>query len=246
MEFSTKQIRLPGAKAALEEINLPVEMVSSLAGQIVPVTIYPEEKAGTRQVKPDDVPLWIAPDGSYWNDYRPVRVSYTDPDRRVWRLPRRWLREALPDEPALSVSQESVFAEKLNLPTEWDLWEINMPWEMAHGAAGKEALVQVRVAPSEAVEVLCRDSNGRAWRIPHNWRRRRILLPSREVLALQGIPEDVAADCAGMTTSVNYHPGSLCCLPEHYRFRDNDGNKWPVKIADCKLLGYGDQREFRA
>jgi hypothetical protein len=72
------------------------------------------------------------------------------------------------------------------------------------------------------------------------------MLPSREVLASQGIPEDVAGDYAGMIVSVNYHPGSLCCLRDQYRFRDSDGNRWPVRISDCKLIGYGDQPEFRA
>jgi len=46
--------------------------------------------------------------------------------------------------------------------------------------------------------------------------------------------------------SVNYHPGSLCCLPEHYRFRDEERNKWRVKIRDCFLIGYGDAEEHPA
>ena len=247
MEIETREIRLPW-KSALAEINLPVELIESLAGKVVSATVHPEEAAMSRQVKPDDVPHWIRPDGTYWNDYRPERVSYTDPEGRLWRLPSRWLSGVFPDgpAPALSVSQESVFGENLNLPSEWDLWEINLPWEIAHRAAGKGTLVQVRLRPDEPVEVLWRDPDRNIWRIPHDWRRRRILLPSREVLASQGIPEDVATNCAGITVSVNYHPGSLCCLPEHYRFRDDDGNKWPVKISDCTLLGYGDRPEFKA
>jgi hypothetical protein len=45
---------------------------------------------------------------------------------------------------------------------------------------------------------------------------------------------------------VNCHPGSRCCLPEQYRFRDDEGSRLPVLIRDCVLLGYGDAAEHRA
>jgi len=48
---------------------------------------------------------------------------------------------------------------------------------------------------------------------------------------------------SGKVVSVNYHPGSLCCLPDGYRFRDGHGGKWPVRAAECVLIGYGDREE---
>jgi len=71
-------------------------------------------------------------------------------------------------------------------------------------------------------------------------------LPAYNELVSQGIPEEVAEAFAHKAVSVNYHPGSLCCLPEQYRFRDLGGNRWPVYIRDCLSLGYGDAEEYRA
>ena len=58
-------------------------------------------------------------------------------------------------------------------------------------------------------------------------------------LVAEGVPTEVAESHAGKVVSVDYHPGSLCCMPEHFRFRDEEQNRWPVKIQDCVLLGYG-------
>jgi hypothetical protein len=57
------------------------------------------------------------------------------------------------------------------------------------------------------------------------------------VVVCQGISDDVAKTFENRAVSVNYHPGSLCCLPEQYRFRDEEGNRWPLFIRDCDLLG---------
>jgi hypothetical protein len=59
----------------------------------------------------------------------------------------------------------------------------------------------------------------------------------------QGVPEDIAEDFANRIVSLNYHPGSLCCLPTQYRFRDEMSHRYPVYIKDCVLLGYGDAAE---
>ncbi len=246
MEFRTVQLRLPNS-ALLAEINLPSELIASLAGRTITAQVFPEEQAATRRAERDENPVWIALDGTYWNDYRPLGVCYTDPEGHVWRFPCRWLNGSEPvlDIP-VSVSQEITFAETLHLATAWDLSDVNIPWDIAAQAKRMPPLVQVHIAPEGPVEVLWKDSKGNFWRIPHDWRRRRILLPSREVLVSQGIPEDVASVCAQTIVSVNYHPGSLCCLPEHFRFRDSDGNRWPVKTTDCELVGYGDTLEFRA
>ena len=89
------QIRFPDAEFRLEEANLPKNLSRSLAGKSLLVEVFPEELPGTREVDPDDVPCWIQPDGTYWNDYHPTRVSFTDADGKVWRLPRMWLSETL-------------------------------------------------------------------------------------------------------------------------------------------------------
>ena len=242
------KISFPKASLALEEINLLAGLAAVMAGKTVSVTVEPEEEAMTRQVEPEDVPCWIKPDGTYWNDYRPVRVSFEDSDGRRWRIPRWWLNGACVPTPngALTVTQEIAFHEILILPTAWDIADINIPWMIAAQAADQVARVLVQVSPPDITKVFWEDTDGKVWRIPNNWRKHRILLPSREVLASQGIPDDVAESCAEKIVSVNYHPGSLCCLPDQYRFRDGDGNKWPVRMADCSLLGYGNSPEFKA
>ena len=93
------------------------------------------------------------------------------------------------------------------------------------------------------MKVLWRDASGKAWRIPHDWRRRRIRLPAYDVLLENDVPPDVAEEFAGKAVSVNYPPGSLCCLPDGYRFRDGHGGRWPIRAIDCLLLGYGARDE---
>jgi hypothetical protein len=215
----------------------------------VTVQVLPEEKPFTRRIQPggSEIRGWIDPEGNHWNDYQPMRVLFTDPDEgRVWRFPRRWFRppDAEPQlDPYYSVSAEVVWTERLHMPTDWDLWEINIEMSEAVKAGGEVAVIEVCATPHEPVKVLWRDSSGTIWRIPHDWRRRRIRLPSYDLLVSQDIPLEVAQEYAGKNVSVNYHPGSLCCLPDGYRFRDRDGRRWEVKALDCVLLGYGDEPE---
>ena len=115
------------------------------------------------------------------------------------------------------------------------------------GSGGWEGNNRAGLAkPKHPPKIVWRDSTGQAWRIPHDWRRRRVQLPSPEILISQGVPLDVAAAFGNTIVSVNYHPGSLCCLPDQYRFRDEVGNRYPVRMADCILLGYGTQKEHQA
>ena len=245
----TRELVLPKDAFRLEERNLPESLAPDLAGKTTKVKVLPEETALTRQVGPDDYPLLIDPQGNYWNDYRPVRVLYADSEGREWRLPRAWLSESpvgseVPLESSCAVLQETAFSETMNLPSEWDLWEINLPWEVvAEAHRMRPALVEVRYSPGEPATVSWRDRNGTVWRIPHDWRKRRVKLPEFDMLVSQGIAEDVAEEYAGKIVSVNYHPGTLCCLPDQYRFRDDDGGKWPVRIEDCVIVGYGDTEE---
>jgi hypothetical protein len=62
----------------------------------------------------------------------------------------------------------------------------------------------------------------------------------------QGVPDEVASNYANHVVSVNYHPGSLCCMREHYRFRDDARRRWLVKISDCLFIVYGDVEEHPA
>jgi len=234
----------------LEERNLPASLAQELAGRTLSVRVLAEEAALTRQVGPDDYPLLIDPQGNYWNDWRPLRVLFTDSGDREWHLPRGWLSQSLvsseaPIEAYCAVSQETVFIETMNLPSQWDLWEINMPWEVvAEAHRTHPAMVEVRFSPGEPATVSWRDRNRRVWRIPHDWRKRRVKLPQFDVLVSQGIPNDVAEECAGKIVSVNYHPGTLCCLPDQYRFRDSAGQRWPVSIRHCVLVGLGELGEL--
>jgi hypothetical protein len=217
-------------------------------GKIVTVEALLEEAPGTRRAEPDENPVLIDRQGNRWNDYRPARVLYTDAQSRVWRLPRQWLTGVVHSNTPqpnsnYPVTREHVFSEALHLPSRWDLLEINIPSEQAEEFSGKPVKINVRLSPDCPVRVTWQDPMGRRWRIPHLWRRRRVRLPVSEVLAAEGVAPAVAATYAGRIVSVNYHPGSLCCMPEHYRFRDEQGNRWPVKIKDCLLLGYGDAEE---
>jgi len=236
---------VPEDKRLLEEANLPGNLIDRIGGQYTSVETQPEEAPVTRRVQPDDCPLLIDAEGNYWNDYRPVRVFYTDEQSHVWRFPRRWLPMFQPiTEPCLesfeTVWQGAAFNETLNLPTEWDLWEINIPWKDGHKAGGKAVQVEISIRPGEPAIVSWRDPSGKLWRLPHDWRRRLIKLPKYDVLVSQKIPAEVAEKFAETIVSVNYHPGSLCCLRDCYRFRDSLGNRWPVRIFDCFVVGYGD------
>ncbi len=112
--------------------------------------------------------------------------------------------------------------------------------------AGKPVGVSVTLVAGSPPQVIWTDGEGRAWRIPHEWRRRRVRLPSCDILVAQGVPDFVAKEYARRIVSVNYHPGSLCCMPDRYRFRPESGGRYPVRIADCELIGYGDDEEYRA
>jgi hypothetical protein len=238
----THQLALPKEIGLLEEVNLPRGLAENLAGQTVSVEVLPEEQPATRTVDPNDVPLLIDPQGNYWNDYRPFRVLYTDDQGRVWRFRKIWFPGLLPQPENLlslesSLSETQVFSEALSLPTEWDLWEINIPWETAHRAHLRHVEVEVRTSTDHAPEVFWHDPSGSVWRIPNDWRQRRVQLPECDILICQGVPNSIARAYGGQVVIVNYHPGSLCCLSNQYRFRDDQGKRWAVQIADCLILG---------
>jgi hypothetical protein len=104
---------------------------------------------------------------------------------------------------------------------------------------GQVAIVKVRGNPGKPIKVSWQDNSGRLWRIPHDWRLRRIRLPGYDVLISNEIDPEVARGYAEEEVSVNYHPGSRCCLPDTYRSRDCVDHRWAVKMSDCVLLGYG-------
>jgi hypothetical protein len=243
-ESRETRLTLPSERYRLEEINLAPALAASLEGKTITVKILPAEEAGTRRVDPVvESSWWVDPEGTYWNDFQPLRVLFTDPDGRVWRLRRRWLRPIQP-EPRLDaicpVFQAAIWQEQMNMPTEWDIQEVNVGLIEARRICGSVAVVQAHANPGEPVKVFWRDSSGALWRIPHDWRRRTIKLPGYDLLVSQEIDPYVAREYAGAVVSVNYHPGSFCCLPDAYRFRDREGNRWPVRIQDVVLLGYGD------
>ncbi len=250
---STRQIKLPNEKFRLEEINMPENLASVLAGRIVDVEVLPEVLPFTRRLDlrsgPERLPILIDKDGVAWNDHWPMRVVYKDPDGRLWRLPRHWMSAGV--SPIIEASKYEVTHESRRLesffpPTIRDLWDANM-LEMP----GTEALrgaweIEVSVSPGEVPKVLWRGPCGNLWRIPHDWRRRRIKLPDCEGLLRNNLPQDIAEEFGGRIVSVNYHPGSLCCLAEGYRVRDGCGGRWPVRTTDCVVVGFGDEIESRA
>lgn len=243
-----RDLRLPTLSALLEEINLPRALARSLAGQTVKVQFFAEEQAFARRLQvPDDYPVLVKKDGTIWNDYRPVRLQMSVDGSETWRLPRHWLYVS-PEPPVMNDSsgRDSTWIEALNLPHAWDLLEVNIPARVAAGCSSAVTQARVKVTAAGPVEVYWRDPEVSMWRIPASWRRRRIQLPDAAILTAQGVPDSIARAFAYRIVSVNYHPGSLCCLAAHFRFRDDDGDKWPVSIADCTVVGFGNGPEHSA
>jgi hypothetical protein len=232
---------LPADPIRLEELNMPEELASIFAGQRVTLEVMPEAMPRTyavdKDIIPADVPVLIDRAGKMWNDHWPLRASIQDGEGRAWNIPRYWLTTG-PDfydcGSRLAVTVPVDWTEGLHMPSWWDLREVNIASEAADNAHGKVATVRVTARPDELVRVHWTDSQDRTWRIPANWRRKRIRLPGSE---------DVATEYSGKVVSVNWHPGSLCCLPDGYRFRDSFGERWEVRMADCTLMGYGDAEE---
>jgi hypothetical protein len=247
---STCKIILPSEKFRLEEINMPEELAATLAGQTVDAEALPEAEAGTQRLDldnlPDGLPFLVGDDGTARNGYWPARVLYTDASGRTWRLPRHWLTEGVSpviEASRYEVTHESSWLESWCPPTWWDLQDVNIDEIPAEDGERGAASVEVSVAPGEVPKVRWKGPSGKAWRIPHDWRRRRIRLPDCEWLLRNGLPLDVAEEFGGRIVAVNYHPGSLCCLSGGYRLRDGRGGKWPVRAVDCVVVGFGDEME---
>jgi len=235
-----RKFSLPAHATVLEEINLPPALARRLAGATVVVEVAPEEQARTRRLpKPDGWPVLIERDGVIWNDYRPLRLAFDDGEGRTWQLPRHWMVRSPERVCDPLVRPGPAAREQTSLPHAWDLFEINLPVGDAVALSGRWVVVHVTCAAA-GPEVRWTDADGVAWRLPAGWRRRHIRLPSASCLLAQGVPERVARDYAGTIASVNYHAGSMCCLPSQYRFRDAAGNKWPVAVDDCEIVGFGE------
>jgi hypothetical protein len=244
------QLALPSDSFRLEEINLPEELSARLAGQTVAVEVLPEEPATTRRFDFDDIPIGMPmlldPDGLPWNAFWAPRVLYTDADGRTWRLPRHWLSGGV--SPVIEASRYEVmhksgWLETWCPPTWWDLWDVNIQDVPAAEGGRGAGDIEVIVAPGEIPKAFWRGPSGKVWRIPHDWRRRRIRLPDCEGLLRNNLPRDIAQEFGGRIVAVNYHPGSLCCLSDGYRVRDGRGGRWPVRAADCVVVGFGDDAE---
>jgi hypothetical protein len=249
-----KMIKLPSDVAQLEEANLPRDLATSLAGKEEAVELLWEKAPNLRRLEPWDTNGLIDRGGKSWSEHYPLQVFLRENGEKAWRLPRHWVGVTFhslqpwapqPNSEYL-VSRQQILVESLHLPSFWDLLEINIPRQLAIAVAGKPTKIQVRLNPDGPVRVTSNAPTGIQYVIPLTWRRRRVQLPERDRLTEDGVPEEIAAIYAGRVVSVNYHPGSLCCLQEHYRFRDEQGHPWPVKIRDCFLVGYGDADEHAA
>lgn len=249
-----QQLALPNDKFRLEEINMPEELAAGLAGQTVTVDVFPEEAPGLRLHRdpndlPGGVPMLIDMDHVGLIDVWPVRVLYTDSDGRVWRVPRHWLCYGVSpviDASRSAITQESSWLESWCPPTWWDLWDLNI--EEAPAAVDEQgaADIKVSVAPGEIPKAFWKGPSGKEWRIPHDWRRRRIKLPDCDGLLRNGFRQYRAKELGGRIVTVNYHPGALCCLHDGYRVKDRRGKKWPVRAADCVVVGFGDKTKRHA
>jgi hypothetical protein len=247
-------LKLPGDVAELEEANLPPDLATAIAGKEQRVELLWQRARDVRRAEPWDTDVLIDPLGQAWSVYHPLRVFFTDQYGKIWWLPRQWVggdfnclhRCAPQPDSECRVTRPHILVESLHLPSSWDLLEINIPEEIAIAAAGRPATIRVGLSPGSPVRVEWDARSGVQYVIPHAWRRRRIQLPDRDKLMVQGVPDEVVSNYAKRVVSVNYHPGSLCCMREHYRFRDGAGRRWLAKISDCFLIGYGDVEEHPA
>jgi hypothetical protein len=216
---------IPGTKYPLAEINLPQALVESLENEFLEVHLLPG------------------------NQHRSKRAIF-EAGGRTWFLPRRYL-EPVSLEPPLdqiySVTREVIFPEDLLLPTDQDLLEQNFSEEAASRLALTRVTALVRLAPDSPAVLTVQDPGGNLWRIPHEWRRRRVLLPSSEILIAEEIPKSIAERLGGRVLPANFHPGSACCLSSYYRvFDEETGVKWHVPITACKVVGLGNALEHAA
>ena len=243
--------------AQLEEANFRQTRLGKRrlsTNEVTVELVWERSRSPLRAAEPWDEELLIDPAGKYWSGYSPLQVFFKEESGKIWRFPRRWvpgrfewLHQSVPiPDSRYHVATDQTLMESIHLPTYWDLLEINIPCELASAGPWGPRRVAVRISPCNSVRVTWSAQPGAQYMIPHTWRRRRVQLPNWEKLTEEGVPRDVATQYSGRVVSVNYHPGSLCCLPEHYRFRDEERNKWRVKIRDCFLIGYGDAEEHPA
>lgn len=146
---------------------------------------------------------------------KPVQRFKPRSDGREWRLPRHWLPVGV--SPVIPASRyeamhESSWMESWILPTLWNLGDMNIQDVPGPDGGLGAPEVEVRVSPGEIAKVLWCGPSGRAWRIPHDWLRRRVKLPGSEGVLRNNLPLDIAEAFANKIVTVNYHPGSLCCL----------------------------------
>jgi len=94
------------------------------------------------------------------------------------------------------VTHELCWVEVWCPPTWWDLCDINIP-ERASSEVCGGTWIEVSIAPGEVARVFWKDGSGSMWRIPHDWRRRRIRLPDRDGLLRNGLPQDIADEFGG-------------------------------------------------
>ena len=134
--------------------------------------------------------------GTAWNNYWPARIIYADAGGRVWRLPRHWLAGGISpviEASRYEVTHESNWLESWSPPTWWDLCDINIPDEAATEVRGR-VWIEANVVPGEVARVFWKDSSGKMWRIPHDWRRRRIRLTGCDGLLRNNLPHDIAEE----------------------------------------------------
>jgi hypothetical protein len=218
-------LAIPSTKFPLAEVNLPPALVESLANTFLEVHLLPG------------------------NQQRSKRAIF-EAGGRTWFLPRRYL-EPVSLEPLLdqiySVTREVSFPEDLMLPTDQDLLEQNISEEAASRLALTRVTALIRLTPDTPAVLTVQDPGGNLWRIPHEWRRRNILLPSPEILIAEEIPKSIAERLGGQVLPANFHPGSACCMPSYYRvFDEETGVKWHVPISACKVVGLGSALEHAA
>ena len=190
--------------------------------------------------------VYIDGHGRAWNDHRAERVLYRDSGDRIWRLPRHWLSDGVSpviEASRCAITQESSWLESWCSPTWWDLWDINIQERPTANSDQGAAGIEVSVAPGEIPKAFWNGPSGKAWRIPHDWRRRRIKLPDCAGLLRNGFRHGRAGSSAAESSpSTTIRAPSAACTTDTV-VDDEWGAKWPVRAADCVVVGFGDEAE---
>jgi hypothetical protein len=196
LKADRRLLRFPADPFRLEEVNLPKEVASAIAGQSVAIEIMAAGQPYTYTFETDDLPnglpVLIDRAGKIWNDRWRVRTHFATAATGYGTFLDIGSKEA-----STFFTAEMEWTEHLHMPSWWDLQDAKIDTRGSGRSAREVDNCTGSGPPGEAIRVLWTDHPGRTWRIPANWRRKRIRLPGPEALIEVGVPEKIAEEFGG-------------------------------------------------